>query len=217
LGGILALALSLTGCASAVDGAGVVGNESSSPAGGATVTVASPGFVPGASKGQFGGPSNLIVNGSFEHGTYPWQNFTGSRLAVTPSVHRFGRFALLVRPQRKPPRAVGAAIVDLVSQPAPGSRYSFSTWVKAPPHGGLVQVELSTIRGRDKTWTQVAAESRRVDGRWQHLLVRGTVRIHNAAALRVTVSLNDFAPDDGLAIDGVEAKTLAPGSGQPVG
>jgi hypothetical protein len=216
LGGILALALSLTGCASGVDGAGVVGNESTGP-GGTAVTVTALGGHLGR-KAQFGGPTNLVPNGSFEQGLFPWVGFTGSKLALTTSVHRFGRIALVARPQGKSPTAVGAAIVKLVGRPASGSRYSFSAWIKATPRGSLAGVELAVLKAHSATWTQIGSAGRRVTGRWQHVSARGTVRARNAVYLRATISLNDIpAAGAWLAIDGVEAKVLESGTHPSVG
>ena len=95
----------------------MVGNETNAQSGGAAV-----GVVSIRQTKRFGGPDNLLRNGSFEQGVTPWVPFTGSKLALTKSVHRFGRLALLARPGTKPATSLGAAIVDLVSRPSHGSR-----------------------------------------------------------------------------------------------
>jgi Carbohydrate binding domain len=209
---MLLVALAATGCGSALHGAGVVG-PGATEAGAVTVTVSNGVSV--RTKAPFGGAANLVPNGSFEAGTSPWVAFTGSKLTVTNSVHRFGRIALLVRPKRKSPVSLGAALVDLAARPARGSRYAFTAWVKASPHGALARVQLSVLK-RPKTWVPVAEATRPVTGGWQRLSVRGKVRLANGAYLRALVSINrTITPDSRLAIDGVRARILSPGRSRP--
>jgi hypothetical protein len=215
LGGILALAVSLTGCASGVDGAGVVGNEASSGAGGAGISSVVP--LPPTER-QFGGRDNLVPNGSFERGPWPWVPFTGARNLTLTRAHKFGKFALLVRPRTKA-SAVGVADLNFAAKPAPGSRYSFSAWVRGPQGGppALAGVELAVLKAHRSTWTQIGAKGRPVSGNWQLLTATGTVPKGNPVILRVTVSLNDVSPGTWLAIDGVDAKIVKPGTSPNVG
>jgi hypothetical protein len=167
---------------------------------------------------QFGGRDNLVPNGSFERGVWPWVPFTGTRNLALTKAHKFGKVALLVRPGRESP-AIGAADLHFAAKPAPGSRYRFSAWVRGAKGGprALAGIELAVLEAHRSTWTQIGAKGRPVTGNWQLLTASGTVPKGNPLSLRVTVSLNDVSPGSWLAIDGVKAKIVKPGTHPNVG
>lgn len=182
----------MSGCTSALNGAAVGGTPS--PA----VTVAA--VLTSGLAHQFGGPSNLLPNGSFEAGTTPWLTMD-STIEWTKKPHRFGKTALLARPTAF--RPFGAR-VEIAALPATPTVFSLGGWVRGK-RGSEVIVQLyANMRSGKAVVIGTTADT--LSGTWQHVSVRGraahagTAYISGAIYVNTRVSLTSW-----LAIDGVEA------------
>jgi hypothetical protein len=208
----VALAAVTAGCASGDYGA-AAGSQVSAPARTRSEparTVSAP-----ASDRAFGGPANVVPNGSFDDGTSPWHPLGGTtkktfpELLVTRKPCRFGTTALLV--QEKLPQPFGAQVVA-VSNPPRGSTWRFSGWVEAGRtlYGSTLVFQLYALTKRGGT-VPIATFSKQLTGRWSRvtkrwtrLTVRGTTRIANATFVGARVYAKNSIPLAGwIALDGV--------------
>lgn len=148
--------------------------------------------------------ANLIPNGSFEDGIAPWQPLTNSRLELGKLTGRpkgFGHQALLVHPRDLKPFGTAALIVG---EPAPRTRYRFTTWLEGSPSTATIQLQALAPDGN--TWLDVGTVEKRVSLRWQRYSVTGpvprrkTVEIRALVSVQASISRNSF-----FALDGVRA------------
>lgn len=207
--GFLAAALLIvcgatTACTTGLYGA-AAGGSPPAPATTASTTTTGPP--------QFGGPANLLPNGSFTVGTGPWVSNVGANLLVTLKVHRIGSTALLVRPTS--PGGYFSPKAVVVTTPSKGARYSFEGWVHGSPDltGRPVLVELAAIVMTGPTTGQSAlvAEKQLPLGRhWRHFSVSGVVPVAAATNLTAIVGIQSASKHSWLALDGVAAKLVPP-------
>lgn len=196
-------------CATGVYGAAVT-DSAPAPASSTTatsVTVPSPG-----SSREFGGASNLVVNGSFEHGTAPWLPVLNSELELTKSPRRFGHIALLIRPKILA-QPLGAKVL-IVGHPKRNSRYRFDCWIDASRtlSGSILVIQLQAVTSNARNWTEIGVLRKPVASGWRRYSVAGRVTANNTVALRaVLFAKNSVVLNSWLALDGVIARRL-PGS-----
>ncbi len=201
--GLFVVVLGATACTSGLQGA-AVGSQSG---GGGVVTVYSP--LPGVASGptpptQYGGAKNLLFNGSFEEGNYPWQPFTGSSLLLSHKPRRFNKTALLVKPTTFKPFGAQA---EVIASPGRRTTYALRAWVKGSPSlvGGQITAQLYALTaGRQPV--PFASVTQRVTGRWQRLYAHGKPTLAHASYLGVwifatsSISLNGWFAMDGVDI-----------------
>ena len=162
---------------------------------------------------QYGGPTNLLPNGSFTGGTTPWVSNAAAKLFLTSRLHRIGSTALLVRPAT--PGSYFSPKAVIASAPAKGQRYSFEAWAHGSPDlvGAPLLLELDAVvmtgptTGRLVTVTQ---EYRPLGRHWRHFSVRGVVPVAGAASIVAIVGVQSVSKHSWLALDGAAAKLLPP-------
>jgi hypothetical protein len=186
-------AASMSGCTTALDGAAV--GASPNPAAVTVVQVPTSGLAH-----QFGGPANLLANGSFDAGTSPWVTMD-STIVWTKKPHRFGKTALLARPTRFGPFG---ARVEIAALPAAPTAFTFSGWVRGKRGSEVIAQLYANMRSGKAVVIGTSAEILR--GRWQRISVRGrlvlarTEYVSGAIYVFTRISLTSW-----LAIDGVKA------------
>jgi len=220
----LALGPVVAGCAAGDYGAAA---GSSGPAA-AKRTASAPArtvFSP-PSADEFGGPMNVLPNGSFDAGTKPWSALGGVKrserpeLIVTKRPHRFGSTALLVQEGGSVPFG---AQVTAISTPTRGSSWRFSGWVQTSRNllGSTLVFQIYALSKRGGT-VPVATFARRLSGRWRRvtsrwtrLSVLGRTRIASATSIGARVYAKGSAPLFGgwIALDGVTLKLARSRSG----
>jgi hypothetical protein len=179
-----------------------------------------------ASAHEFGGPMNVLPNGSFDAGTKPWTALGGVKrsdrpeLVVTKTPHRFGSTALLVEEKGSVPFG---AQVAAVSNPGRGSNWLFSGWVQTSRNlfGTTLVFQLYALTKRGGA-VPIATFARPLSGRWSRvtqrwtrLSVRGRTRIASATFIGARVYAKNSAPLSGgwIALDGVTLKLARSRSG----
>jgi hypothetical protein len=195
---LLLLCGTTTACATGLSGAAV---GSPPPTNAASTTTAGPP--------QFGGPLNLLPNGTFTAGTTPWEP-SEAGLQVTSTPHPT---ALLVRPATPGSYFATRAVVQWT--PSKGQRYSFGVWVRASPDlvGSRVQVGLGAVKRtgpNQGVWVKVAEKHPVLASHWRHFFIRGKVPIAGALNISAVVGVQAKSKYSWLALDGVAAKLVSP-------
>jgi hypothetical protein len=203
---LVALCSLAAACGSGVYGAAVVAQSPNSPTATSSesVTVSSSG-----SARAFGGPDNLVANGSFEHGVAPWLPIPGSELELTRSPRRFGHVALLVRARKVVPPLGAKSLI--VGHPRRNSMYRFASWAEGSVNlvGNPLVIQLQVLASNAHTWTGVTTLRRPLASGWHRYSLSGTVRPNRAIALRVVVFVkNSVTLNSWLALDGVVARRV---------
>jgi hypothetical protein len=159
---------------------------------------------------QFGGPDNLLPNGSFTDGTTtPWLPSvqTPSEIYATAWPSHIGTYSLLVWPKGTESYATKAIIAN---GPAKGDRYSFSAWVLGSPNlvGASIALQLVAVR-KNGNWVLAGEQSEPAQRTWRHISLRATVPISNARDVTAVVVVPERPPKGSwFAVDGVVAKAL---------
>jgi hypothetical protein len=182
-----------------------------SAAGGADPVPATPTVATQGTSHQFGGPDNLIPNGSFTDGTTtPWLPSvqTPSEIYATAWPSRVGTYSLLVWPRGIASYATKAIVAN---GPKKGARYSFGAWVQGSPNlvGTPITLQLVAVR-KNGDWVLAGAKSGSLGRTWRHFSVRATVPIWGARDVTAVVVVPGRSPRGSwFAVDGVAAKVLS--------
>ncbi len=189
-----------SGCATGLEGAAAGGADPPAAAPAATTRVH-----------QFGGPENLIPNGSFTDGTTaPWLPSvqTPSEIYLTAWPSRVGSYSLLVWPQGTASYATKAIVA---MAPAKGATYGFGAWVLGSPNlvGTRVTLQLVAVR-KNGDWVVAGERSRSLGRTWRHFSVQATVPIQGARDVTAVVVVPGRTfRGSWFAVDGVAAKVLS--------
>jgi hypothetical protein len=188
-----------TACATGLSGAAV--GTPPPPAKPATTTPTGPP--------QFGGPLNLLSNGTFTAGTDPWMP-SGADLQVASTPHPT---ALLVRPAT--PGSYFATRAVVMWTPSKGQRYSLGLWVRGSRDlvGSRVQIGLGAVKRtgpKQGVWVNVAEKHPVLASHWRHFFIRGKVPIAGALNVTAVVGAQARSKYSWLALDGVAAKLVQP-------
>jgi hypothetical protein len=194
---LLVLAGALTaGCGAGVNGPVVTGQNP-----GATPVAVTTTAIP------FGGRSNLILNGSFEHGIPPWAPTENSTLFLAGSkTTPFGQTVLAVQVPAVG-RRFGAQTAFGFQPVSSRSRFKvrFTVWISGSPnlHSNPVEVKLE---GRSATArTTIGTVHTRLRSGWHRVTVEGGVAA-SADYLGAVVSVQNSIHESGvLELDGVTA------------
>lgn len=151
---------------------------------------------------RFGGPTNFILNPSFEGGIAPWQTATpNSILQLTNARHRAGRAAVRVTTSIAAP--YGIQLANVVNLPSAGDTYELSAWVRSADRPK--RVSLLLIDYLSNGAETVANHTARVGNAWTHIVATGRARSKRGVSLTALITVGrGIGAGDAFFLDGVK-------------